>query len=441
LNAHSTLVCAGCGAAPLPGDRYGWVCPGRFRGDDIDHVMVRRLDVAGLPFVTSDSDNPFVRHRNLLHAYHRWLAAGRDDASFVALVTELDAAVVGIDGRGFRRTPLGRYDALDDALSARVWVKDETANVSGSHKGRHLFGLMILIRVVERLGLLTASQAAAPLAIASCGNAALAAAVVAAAAGRRLEVFIPVDADPAVVERLAALGATLTVCRRDAASSPGDPCYSKFVAAVEAGAIPFGCQGSDNGLTVEGGATLGWEIAETLGAAGVTPDRLVVQVGGGALASACAQGLCEAVAMQVLPRMPVFDTVQTGGAYPLARAYGVVVERIRGGATPEEALRHAVRHRSRYMWPWETAPSSVAHGILDDETYDWAAVVRAMIDTGGSALVAGEEALVEANRLARRTTGIDVDHTGSAGLAGLLSRPPTAPAPEDIVVIFSGVRR
>ena len=117
----------------------------------------------------------------------------------MALVEELDDAVAAVDGRGFRRTPLRAVRRLSTRPSvARVWVKDETGNVSGSHKGRHLFGLMILLRVVERLGLIGPAEAAAPLAIASCGNAALAAAVVAAAAaGRRLEVFVPVDADPA----------------------------------------------------------------------------------------------------------------------------------------------------------------------------------------------------------------------------------------------------
>jgi hypothetical protein len=34
--------------------------------------------------------------------------------------------------------------------------------------------------------------------------------------------------------------------------------------------------------------------------------------------------------------------------------------------------------------------------------------------------VVGETTLEEANRLARKTTGIDVDYTGSAGLAGAL---------------------
>jgi threonine synthase len=91
------------------------------------------------------------------------------------------------------------------------------------------------------------------------------------------------------------------------------------------------------------------------------------------------------------------------------------------------------------MWAWESTPASVAHGILDDETYDWLAVVRGMSETGGSVLVASEQQLVEANRLARRATRIDVDHTGSAGLAGLLVSPPRPDT--DVVLIFSGIAR
>jgi len=34
-------------------------------------------------------------------------------------------------------------------------------------------------------------------------------------------------------------------------------------------------------------------------------------------------------------------------------------------------LERATKHRSEFMRPWETMPQSVAHGILDDETYDW----------------------------------------------------------------------
>ncbi len=52
------------------------------------------------------------------------------------------------------------------------------------------------------------------------------------------------------------------------------------------------------------------------------------------------------------------------------------------------------------MWPWETEPVSLAHGILDDETYDWLAVVRAMLLTGGRSVVVDEDTIEAANQLA-----------------------------------------
>ena len=103
----------------------------------------------------------------------------------------------------------------------------------------------------------------------------------------------------------------------------------------------------------------------------------------------------------------------------------------------------AAHHRSRYMWPWEIEPRSVAHGILDDETYDWLAVVRTMLATGGRAVVVDEAPLIAANALALDLTGIRADETGSAGLAGLLAlaldgdlRPD-----ESVAIVMSGVRR
>ncbi len=71
------------------------------------------------------------------------------------------------------------------------------------------------------------------------------------------------------------------------------------------------------------------------------------------------------------------------------------------------------------MWPWEDPPHSVASGILDDETYDWAAVLQGMAATGGTSVVADEQTLRQANELALET-GIAVSATGSAGLAGLM---------------------
>ena len=60
--------------------------------------------------------------------------------------------------------------------------------------------------------------------------------------------------------------------------------------------------------------------------------------------------------------------------------------RSRAAATPAGVPRH----RSAFMRLWVGEPRSVAGGIVDDETYDWFAVVRAMLRTGGFPVVADE---------------------------------------------------
>jgi len=444
----SRLVCSGCGAEPDQSEPYPFRCPDAERHPEVDHVLRRELDLSAVRFPGADPQpNPFVRYRGLLHAYHVARRGGLSDDEFCVLVQRLDQQVAAVDGHGFNATPFARSAELSDrlGLSARggVWVKDETGNVSGSHKARHLFGVLVYLEVLERLGRVARSHRP-ELAIASCGNAALAAAVVAAAGERVLQVFVPVGADPVVLARLEELGARITVCPRTANVS-GDPTYHRLLQALRGGALPFTCQGNLNGLAVEGGQTLGYELASELAATGTALDRLVVQVGGGALASACGAGLHEAVQLGALASAPRLDTVQTAGAWPLKRAFDAVAARLEGTG-PEaiaRALRYAAQHRAEFMWPWEQEPHSIAHGILDDETYDWLAVVESMVGTGGRPLVVDEETLTRANAVARETTGIEVDHTGSAGLAGLLALRDAGEvgADERVAVLFTGAIR
>jgi threonine synthase len=440
----STIRCSGCGYVTEPDEPYPFRCP-RAGGDDTDHVLTRVLGPTATPFPRSGEANPFLRYRNLMHSYHVAQAHGISDADYTALVTALDTSVATVDGNGFRATPVLRSGELSDALgfaaSGGVWVKDETANVSGSHKGRHLMGVLIHLAVMERCRLLDPEDRR-DLAIASCGNAALAAAVVARAADRRLTVFVPPDADAGIVARLHGLAANVVVCHREP-DALGDPTYLRLREELGRGALPFTTQGNENGLTIEGGETLGYELVTDL-PGGL--DHLILQVGGGALASSCVQALREAVDLGVLERSPRVHTVQTLGAHPLERAYGRVRAMLPDGCDPEavhQAVARAAAHRSDYMQPWEHEPHSVATGILDDETYDWRAVVEGMLTTGGSPLVVSEDLLVEANRFAVSQTGIRVDPTGSAGLAGLLQlrRSGAIGDRERVAVLFTGAQR
>jgi threonine synthase len=445
----SNLACAGCGWEPAEDEPYPFRCP-RAGTDDTDHVVARTLDLARLAWPRGYEPNPFVRYRELLHAYHVARSRGMGDEGFVHLVERLDKEVAAVDGHGFAETPFGVAARLSGRLGfaepGGVWVKDETGNVSGSHKARHLMGLLIYLEVLEETGL-TDPGDRPDLAIASCGNAALAAAVVARAGGRRLRVFVPTWAEPPVVERLRSLGAVIEVCER-VPGVAGDPTYHALQRAIAEGALPFTCQGNENGLAIEGGHTLGYEMAARLHRDGANLEAVFVQVGGGALASGVARGLEEAVALGVLDRMPRIHTVQTLSGHPLQRAFDRLFERVQAEpafASPEaqEALEYARTHRSEFMWPWEEEPRSIAHGILDDETYDWFAVVRAMMLTGGGPIVVDEPILVEANESARSATGIDVDHTGSSGLAGVLQEKADhgIDPGERVGVLFTGVRR
>ena len=108
----------------------------------------------------------------------------------------------------------------------------------------------------------------------------------------------------------------------------------------------------------------------------------------------------------------------------------------------DRALREAATHRSAYMWPWEDEPKSIATGILDDETYDWLAVVAGMLRSGGQPVVVSEERLAQAHELGR-VAGFGADPTGSSGLAGLLDlRAEGVVRPDErVAVLFTGTER
>lgn len=465
-----TFRCSGCAATvdpldPLSGPRAGFRCPNADRAPRIDHVLVWEPHSNGVTTWPSDPNiNPFVRYRTLHHSY--WLARtrGLTDQQYVDRVGRLDQAIAGVDGHGFVITPFDVCDAATDALGIRIWAKDETRNVAGSHKGRHLMGLALHLDV-ERVPV---SQR---LAIASCGNAALAAATVAKAARRPVEVFVPADAQPSVLARLEALGATLNRMERTPDSAPGDPCVHGFHEALKRGSMPFCVQGNENGLTIDGGNTIGHELVDQFGVIGLQPSRIVVHCGGGAFATSLMRGLGHGVHLGQLDRIPPFHVVQADGAAPLRRAWAAVANRALSvlGAddlradgmryddhamdaliadrliqpdafeATAQALQFAVANRSSHMWVWEEVPESVAGGILDDETYDWFALVGAMICTGGWPVVVDDATLIEANEISNSAA----DETGTAGLAGVIAlrRAGQITDDEDVVCVFSGIRR
>ena len=272
------------------------------------------------------------------------------------------------------------------------------------------------------------------LAISSCGNAALGAATVARAAGRPIDVFIPTWADPKVVAALNSLEATIHVCERQPGES-GDPCMLRFQEAVSGGALPFGVQATENLWTLDGGRTIGWELADQLGADSV--DHVLVQVGGGALLTSCAIGLLEGTVLGPLERVPRVWAVQAQQCAPFERAWS----QIPPSTSVDERLSLAEQQAGQLMTPWPD-PSSAASGILDDVTYDWLGVARALLVTGGSSVLASEADIASANERVTAAS-YNADHTGTAGYAGLLAatRQSSIPPTNTTAILITGTRR
>lgn len=421
--------CAVCGAAVDIAKPFTWRC---VNSTDVDRQHAPQLVQMIEPLRSSGELNPFLGFRRYLAVDAFMGGGGITDERRAGLIAEVDALIAGVDGRGFVTTPFERADGLSDALGfgvdGGVWVKDETHNVGGSHKARHLFPILLHLLAAEESGLAEWTQRP-PLAIASCGNAAIAAATLAAAVSWPIQVFVPQAANPVVVATLKSLGATIVECPRRAADPPGDPCVHRFREAVTAGAIPFSVQGTENAWCLDGGRTISWEMARHMEEQIVGPpfDRLFVQVGGGAFAA------CVAAGFRMSGISPKLHAVQTEACAPLQRAWAK--------ASALGGPKLAAKRWAECMWPWESVGATAADGIVDDETYDWLPVLAAMAESNGSPVVVSESFVLEANEVGCRTTGIDASHTGTAGLAGLLAMRDQLQPDERVAVIFSGVRR
>jgi len=428
--------CRVCGAGVDIAAPFPWRCPNSTAVDRRHVLAIVHGEPAGFArreMATAQrtvDENPFVAHDEDLAWAAFANANGIDATTRRAIVTELDDAVRAVAGVGFVATPFGRSDALSEAFGfadgGGVWVKDETGGVGGSQKARHLFTILLHLIAAERLGYLPHRP---PLAIASCGNAALAAATLANAASWPIDVYVPTWMSDGFGAELDRLGARIHRCDRRASDAAGDPAMFRFREAVDAGSIPFTVQGPENALALDGGRTIGWEIGEQLTRAGVDHlDRMFVQVGGGAFAACLGAGLREAADDVRLV------AVQTAGCAPLRRAWD------RAGADLDDGVRHVAERWGELMTPWEH-PQSLADGILDDETYDWLGVIDAIGGVGGDAPVIADEAdIVAAHQLAR-SAGFDVSATGSAGLAGLLASIDGMQPTEQVAVVMSGLER
>jgi threonine dehydratase len=182
-------------------------------------------------------------------------------------IADVEAAAARIKGVAIR-TPLLTFPVLDERLGARVYLKAETLQRTGSFKFRGAYNKISSIPADRKKGGVVAY---------SSGNHAQGVAHAASLCGVPAVIVMPSDAPKAKRERTKAFGAEVVLYDRDRE----DRAAIARKIAEERGAVlvpPF-----DDPLIIAGQGTAGREICEDLGALGVKPDVAVIGASGGGL--------------------------------------------------------------------------------------------------------------------------------------------------------------
>lgn len=193
------------------------------------------------------------------------------------MVSERDVrdAAARIAGQAVR-TPLLRSDALDAATGARIWLKPECLQRTGSFKFRGAY---------NRLSALAPGEAPGGVVAYSSGNHAQGVALAAKLLGLPAVIVMPADAPPVKVARTRGHGAEVVFYDRYAE----DRAAIAAALAAERGAVivpPY-----DDPYIIAGQGTAGLEAAQDLAAMGIAPDLGISCCGGGGLTSGFALGV------------------------------------------------------------------------------------------------------------------------------------------------------
>jgi threonine dehydratase len=193
--------------------------------------------------------------------------------SAVAL-DEVRAAAARIAGVA-TRTPLLSNPVLDAATGARIFLKPENLQRTGSFKFRGAY---------NRLAAIPADRRAAGVVAFSSGNHAQGVALAAKLLQMPATIVMPADAPAIKVERTRSHGAE--VIFYDRYSQDRDAIAADIAAALGAVIVPP----FDDRFVIAGQGTAGLEAVEDLAAAGLSADLALVCCGGGGLASGFAVG-------------------------------------------------------------------------------------------------------------------------------------------------------
>jgi threonine dehydratase len=193
---------------------------------------------------------------------------------------DVDAAARRLLGVALR-TPLITSPVLDALAGARVFLKAETLQRTGSFKFRGAYNRLAAIPLCERAGGVVAF---------SSGNHAQGVAAAARLLGMPAIIVMPSDAPRAKRERTLALGAEIVLY--DRAREDREAIARSIAERRNAVLVPP----YDDPLVIAGQGTTGREIIEDLALLGLVPDVIAVTASGG--------GLTAGIALAVKARIP-----------------------------------------------------------------------------------------------------------------------------------------
>ena len=174
------------------------------------------------------------------------------------------------------RTPLLSPPVLGERVGAKVFVKPEVLQRTGSFKFRGAFNKLSSIPANARGGGVVAF---------SSGNHAQGVAAAAQILNMRATIVMPADAPLAKRERTKAFGAEVVLYDRDREDREA---IARDIAGKRGATLvpPY-----DDPMVIAGQGTVGREIAEDLAALGIDPDVVVVPVSGGGLVAGVATAI------------------------------------------------------------------------------------------------------------------------------------------------------
>lgn len=278
-------------------------------------------------------------------------------------------------------TPLLRLARLGERLGiTQLWLKDEGLNPTGSVKAR---GMACAVSMAVELG-------SARLAVASAGNAGVALAAYAAAAGLDAQVFVPRMAARRLVAECRLYGARVTLVEGDAGACEellDRQAQTRGWQNLTAWREPY---------RMEGAKTLGYELAEQFN--WETPDVLVCPAGHGLGLIAIWKALEEMETLGWIARHRTrLIAVQTEGCCPL-------VETLQQHGECAQSCRSA---------------TAIAPELAIGKPAGHLPALRALAASGGVAIAVSDEELLAAGLDMARLEGVLPSLEGAAAAAAI----------------------